>query len=302
MADSSVPITAGSGTLIRALTGLGSASAAQQVVTLADSAGNLLGTTAAPLPIMPWDPDTVATGTITTTDVAVGAPGGAGALVSGTSTAGSYVAMALPGGEASWTVQITGLTSGTLYFEQSIDSTNGINGNWINTNGRQTGIVNTVLGGSATSNGIWRGNSSGMVYFRVRSVGALTGTPAIIIHSSTGPGAVFLNASVPAGTNNIGKVAPAPATTGTLSSVSGTTSNSTTLLAANTARLGASVFNDSTALLYLSLAATCTSTSHTVQVPAGGFYELPEGGAMYTGVITGVWASATGAARVTELT
>ena len=50
MADASVPITAGVGTPIRVLTALGAGSAGQQVVSLADSAGNLLGTTAAPLP------------------------------------------------------------------------------------------------------------------------------------------------------------------------------------------------------------------------------------------------------------
>ena len=50
MADASVPITAGVGTPIRVLTALGAGTAGQQVVSLADSAGNLLGTTAAPLP------------------------------------------------------------------------------------------------------------------------------------------------------------------------------------------------------------------------------------------------------------
>lgn len=50
MADSSVAITAGAGTPIRVLTALGAGSAGQQVITLADSAGNLLGTTAAPIP------------------------------------------------------------------------------------------------------------------------------------------------------------------------------------------------------------------------------------------------------------
>lgn len=51
MADSSVPITPGTGTPIRVLTGLGAATADQQVMTLADSAGNLLGTAAAPFPV-----------------------------------------------------------------------------------------------------------------------------------------------------------------------------------------------------------------------------------------------------------
>ena len=51
MADSTVAITAGAGTLVRFLTGLGAGVAGQQVVTLADSAGVLLGTSAAPVPV-----------------------------------------------------------------------------------------------------------------------------------------------------------------------------------------------------------------------------------------------------------
>lgn len=92
--------------------------------------------------------------------------------------------------------------------------------------------------------------------------------------------------------------------TGTITSVNDTNAD-TTILAANTNRKGATVYNDSTALLYLALASTTSSaTNYTVQVPAGGFYELPmmEGG-VYTGVIKGIWASdASGAARVTEFT
>lgn len=160
--------------------------------------------TANPLPI--YGPDATATGTITVTDSVVAAPGGAGVLVSGASTAGSLVAVQCLGGDSAWNVQITGLTTGTLYFEGSLDSTNGTDGNWINVNGRQTGIVNTVLAGNSTTNGIFRGNTSGLLWFRVRSVGALTGTPAIRIRVSDGTGAIFLNASVPAGTNNIGDV------------------------------------------------------------------------------------------------
>ena len=92
------------------------------------------------------------------------------------------------------------------------------------------------------------------------------------------------------------------ATTGTITSVNDA-ATSTTILAANTSRKGATVFNDSTALLYLALSdTTASATAYTVQVPAGGFYELPptEGGC-YTGKIVGIWASdASGAARVTE--
>lgn len=152
------------------------------------------------------DADAFATGTITATDTVAPAPQGAGAFVNGSSPAASLVALACPGGDSAWAVQITGLTSGTLYFEESLDSTTGIDGNWIAVNGRQTGVVNTVLGIFASANGMYRGNTSGVKYVRVRSAGILVGTPAIIIRISGGSGAIFLNASVPAGTNPIGSV------------------------------------------------------------------------------------------------
>jgi hypothetical protein len=85
--------------------------------------------------------------------------------------------------------------------------------------------------------------------------------------------------------------------TGTKSNVSGSAS-STTILAANTGRLGAVIFNDSTAVLYLDLTGgTASSSSYSVQLGAGSYFEVPHG---YLGLITGIWASATGAARVTE--
>lgn len=87
--------------------------------------------------------------------------------------------------------------------------------------------------------------------------------------------------------------------TATQTSVAAATS-STALLSANAARLGATVYNDSTAILYVLLGSGTASTSaYTVQVAAGGYYEVPYG---YTGAIKGIWASATGNARLTELT
>jgi hypothetical protein len=72
------------------------------------------------------------------------------------------------------------------------------------------------------------------------------------------------------------------------------------VLASNANRLGASVYNDSTAILYLLLASgTSSSTNHSVQLTPGAYFEVP---AQYTGAIGGIWASATGSARVTEMT
>lgn len=72
-----------------------------------------------------------------------------------------------------------------------------------------------------------------------------------------------------------------------------------TLLASNGARRGATVYNDSTSSLRLSLGNVVTDTSFTLIVAGGGYYEVPFG---YRGAITGLWAAAIGAARVTELT
>lgn len=83
----------------------------------------------------------------------------------------------------------------------------------------------------------------------------------------------------------------------TLTNVNGSASSGT-LLSANTERKGASVFNDSTVNLYMSLSASASSTSaFTVKMSPGQYYEVPYG---YLGAVTGIWDSATGAARITE--
>jgi hypothetical protein len=88
--------------------------------------------------------------------------------------------------------------------------------------------------------------------------------------------------------------------TGTLSSVA-SSATSVTILALNASRKGMTVFNESTSILYLAFAATASLTAYTLQVPANSYYELPFV-KTYTGIITGIWASANGNARVTELT
>ncbi|MDE2098062.1 MAG: hypothetical protein KGL39_12485 [Patescibacteria group bacterium] len=88
-----------------------------------------------------------------------------------------------------------------------------------------------------------------------------------------------------------------PAATGTQTSVASSGSDGT-ILAANAARIGATIYNDSTQILYLLLASgTSSNTNYSVQLVASAYYEVP---AFYTGVIKGLWASANGNARVTE--
>lgn len=86
--------------------------------------------------------------------------------------------------------------------------------------------------------------------------------------------------------------------TATLANVSGATS-STTLIASNTDRRGFVIYNDSAAILYVKFGSAASSTSFTYYVAPYATLESPDW--CYTGIITGIWASATGAARTTEL-
>lgn len=91
----------------------------------------------------------------------------------------------------------------------------------------------------------------------------------------------------------------AKASSGAAANVSGSVT-SATILASNANRIGAAVFNDSDATLYLLLASgTASSTAFSVKLESGDYYEVP---VKYTGILVGVWSSATGAARVTEWT
>lgn len=91
----------------------------------------------------------------------------------------------------------------------------------------------------------------------------------------------------------------ARAATSSVTSVA-SSATSVTLLASNSARKGATVFNDSTAILYLKFGATASATSYTVQIAAGGYYEFP-GPTVYSGIVDGIWSAANGNARLTEL-
>lgn len=88
------------------------------------------------------------------------------------------------------------------------------------------------------------------------------------------------------------------ATESTVTAVADLATN-VTLLSANAARLGATIFNDSSAALYVKLGATATTASYTVRLVQYALYELPYG---YTGRVDGIWATdpGDGAARITE--
>jgi hypothetical protein len=89
-----------------------------------------------------------------------------------------------------------------------------------------------------------------------------------------------------------------PASSSTVSQVASSAS-AVTLQAANALRKALIVFNDSTQILYLKFGSAASATSYTVKMVAGAYYEMPTT-AVYTGIVTGIWASANGYAYVTE--
>jgi len=79
---------------------------------------------------------------------------------------------------------------------------------------------------------------------------------------------------------------------------------STLLLAANTARQGVVIHNDSDAILYVKYGTAASATSYVYKVLSQAHLTLPEAGQpIYTGVIHGIWATdAGGFATVNEIT
>ncbi len=109
----------------------------------------------------------------------------------------------------------------------------------------------------------------------------------------------IISSAIPTGTNSIGAVTFSTSATGTITSVVSAAS-STQLLASNASRKGAYFYNDSTAILYLALATSASTTAYTVQIPANGFFEIPSY-PIFTGAVFGIWSAANGNVRITEL-
>lgn len=127
--------------------------------------------------------------------------------------------------------------------------------------------------------------------------GSLTVDGTVAVSSVGGTVTVSGTVTANAGTGTM-TTKETRSTASSVTSVAGS-ATSVSLLASNANRLAATVYNDSTAILYLKLGATASTTSFTAKLYPEDYYEVP---ANYTGAIDGVWASATGSARITELT
>jgi hypothetical protein len=92
-------------------------------------------------------------------------------------------------------------------------------------------------------------------------------------------------------------VSTTPSQSATLANVASSASSVTVFAASGTVK-ARTVFNDSTAVLYLKFGATASTSSYTVQMAAGAYYEFPQ--PVYGGLVDGIWAAANGNARVTS--
>lgn len=88
-------------------------------------------------------------------------------------------------------------------------------------------------------------------------------------------------------------------TTGTVTSVAMSTVVAT-ILASNPSRLGASIWNNGSAAVFVRLSAGATTALFTVRLSNNSFYELAF--PAYTGIITGITSAGTATVLATELT
>jgi hypothetical protein len=125
-------------------------------------------------------------------------------------------------------------------------------------------------------------------------------------------GDVGIDQSVPGTTNAVQVTTASPggavgnpaytvakSATAALTSVA-SSATSVALLTSNAARRGFMVYNESTANLKLAYANAASATGYTVLIIPSGYYEVLT--TVYTGAISGIWDSAQGSARITELT
>jgi hypothetical protein len=244
-----------------------------------------------------------------------GVVGGTALTISGTSVNGSNIGTT--GAAAPGSANLIGGTDGTnLQAEKIWDLDTGAGTDWnLGVSIRLPGSGGSTAGGTAT-NPI-RTDPTGATTQPISAAALPLPTGAATEATLAG---VLTTAAFQARINTLGQktmanstpvvlasdqsaipVTIGSSTTGTRSDVA-TNAASTTILAANASRRGASIFNDagSSRILYIKMGTTASTTDFTAKLFVGDYFEVPFG---YTGKIDGIWSGAgTGAARVTEYT
>jgi hypothetical protein len=266
MADSSVN-TGATGAPIRVLTALGAGVADQQVITLADSAGALLGTAAAPLPI-----NMVASSGNVATVGPLNITAAQSQITGTTSTTGQVIADVSAMGNVSFDL-ITAAFVGTVVFEASLDPA-GSQTSWslwrAAPEDGTTGAANTL----AISTGVafiktFTAPMPAPVWFKVRCSQFTSGTLAVRIKG--GPFLIENAPSLAAGSSIIGAIGGG--VTGLSANATGGAANTaTTPLAADPLRKAYTIWNDGTAVAFLAFGYTATTTAFNIKLSPGSSY------------------------------
>ena len=220
---------------------------------------------------------------------------------------------------------LNAVVSGTV--TANVGSTNGLALDATLTGGTQRTKLTDGSNNVALTNTTPAGSEYGLIVRNIPS-GTQTVTGTVIVTQATAAnlnttanigttGGIALDATITARLNTLGQktsansapvvlasdqsAIPVTSATSSTSAVTSVAASVTTvnLLAINTSRKGATFYNDSASFLYLKLGATASTTSFTVKIAPSGYYEVPSS---YTGVIDGIWVSAVGSARITQLT
>lgn len=259
--------------------------------------------------------DTTATGTITTQNL----------VPTGVATAGSAVSIDLDN-KGTVTIQVTGTHTGALSAQITTDGTNWITPTNAVFKNMVTGANSATI--PSASVGIWQIEVIGHAKFRLSALAAVTGTATIALRAAANTSQVSVAGGATAANQTTGNTslagidtklpaslgAKAPsaslsvtqafAATSTLANVA-SSATSVTLLAANNNRKTAIIINDSTSDLYVTLNASAASTTNYSLFLVAKVGNTPSflaiNGDDYSGEIRGIWSSANGFARITEV-
>lgn len=182
-----------------------------------------------------------------------------------------------------------------------IGDVNVVNSN-VSTNIAQMNGVTVTMGNGGSGTGVQRvtiaNDSTGIIALTTSAavIGSLVANQSVNTAQVNGVTTLANAGSVGTGAQ---RIAIATAATGTTSTVAGS-ATSVQLLAANTSRIGVIIYNDGNADLKIKFGTTASSTNFSILIPKNTNYEgwAP----LYNGRIDGIWSSAAGNARITEIT
>lgn len=135
--------------------------------------------------------------------------------------------------------------------------------------------------------GIFNGGGTGPAGVKAASTAPVFADPALVVTISPNTSSSLILATEE---TRSGFATPSNVTASTTSQL---------FFSSSSARRLATIYNDSTAVLYVIFGSgAASSTSFTVKMAPDSYYEVPE---VFRGQISGVWATATGSARITQV-